>query len=372
MCMCMCMCSRERRLESHHALISSRREVESSTGRVTECSWMKLRPRHALWLLPLLVLFAPACWTFRLPGPNFRGDLPPRDDSTDALQSQLRADVEALAKPGTQRRADHPDEIEPAARYLEQRLTGLGYDVRSEPVVLREGALSRNLISDRSGKSAELLIVGAHYDAARGAAGADDNASGCAALLALAAHFARLQPERTVRFILFTSEEPPFFWSPQMGSRVSADAAQKRGDRIAAMVSLESLGFFSTAEGSQRYPFPLSWLYPSTGDFIAFVGDTRSAALVKQLGGDFRRHARIPSEGAAIPGNITGVGFSDHSSYWRHGVPAVMVTDTALFRNPHYHTPSDTPETLDYARFAEVVRALGPALEGLASPAGPP
>jgi Zn-dependent M28 family amino/carboxypeptidase len=331
---------------------------------------MRLRPRHVLWLPVLLAPFAPlACWTFRLPGPPYRGELPATDELTASLQLELRADVEALAPAGSQRRADHLDEIERAARYLESRLSSLGYTIHSEPVPLRLGALSRNLEVERPGRSPskEILIVGAHYDAAAGAAGADDNASGCAALLALAARFARIQPERTVRFILFTSEEPPFFWTPQMGSRVSADAARARGDRITGMVSLESLGYFRNAEGSQHYPFPLDLFYPSTGDFVAFVGETRSAPLVKQLGGAFRRHARIGSEGAAVPGNIAGVGFSDHSSYWRIGVPAVMVTDTALFRNPHYHTPGDTPDTLDYARLAEVVRALGLALEELAS-----
>jgi hypothetical protein len=169
-----------------------------------------------------------------------------------------------------------------------------------------------------------------------------------------------------VRFVAFVNEEPPFFQGPLMGSVVNARRARSRGDRIAGMVSLEMLGCFSDVERSQRYPFPLSLAYPTTGNFIAFVSDRRSREWLHLAIGAFRSSARIASEGAALPATTTGVGWSDHWAFWQAGYPALMVTDTSLFRYPEYHSPRDSPERLDFERMARVVEGLDALLEEVA------
>jgi Zn-dependent M28 family amino/carboxypeptidase len=212
----------------------------------------------------------------------------------------------------------------------------------------------------------EIIVVGAHYDAFQGTPGADDNASGVAAALALARAGAGKARARTVRFVFFVNEEPPTFQTAQMGSWVYAKACRARGDNIVAMLSLETIGYYSTAGRSQQYPRPMGLLYPSTGDFVAFVGNVSSRSLVRRCVGLFRERAQFPSEGAALPEGIPGVGWSDHWAFWQEGYPAIMVTDTAPFRNPGYHNAADRPETLDYDRMSRVVEGLERVIEELA------
>jgi Zn-dependent M28 family amino/carboxypeptidase len=166
------------------------------------------------------------------------------------------------------------------------------------------------------------------------------------------------RPARTWRFVLFVNEEPPFYKTGQMGSRVHASRARARGERIVAMYSLETIGWYSDAPGSQKYPFPFSWFYPDRGDFLAFVGNLPSRGLLHATIAAFRTHAQFPSDGLAAPAFIPGVDWSDHGSFWEAGYPALMVTDTAPYRYPHYHTAQDTPDKVDYERLAHVVRGL--------------
>ena len=187
-----------------------------------------------------------------------------------------------------------------------------------------------------------------------------------AALLALARRLARMTPSRTIRFAAFASEEPPHFQTGKMGSLVYARSCRDRGDMIVAMLSLETMGFYSDEKRSQWYPPPFGLAYPSTGNFIAFVGNLNSRALLRSLVASFRAHASFPSEGGALPGWIPGVGWSDHWSFWKQGYPAVMVTDTAPFRYPQYHTIRDTPERIDYERLARVVEGLRKVVQELA------
>jgi hypothetical protein len=151
-----------------------------------------------------------------------------------------------------------------------------------------------------------------------------------------------------------------------MGSLVYAKQCRASGDGIRGAVVLESIGYFSDAPGSQPYPPPLNLFYPDKGNFVAFVGNLGSRALVHRSIASFRSRATVPSEGAAAPGFIPGVDWSDHWSFWQAGYKAVMVTCTATYRNPHYHKPTDTPDTLDYDRFARTVDGLGHVVEDLA------
>jgi Zn-dependent M28 family amino/carboxypeptidase len=199
-----------------------------------------------------------------------------------------------------------------------------------------------------------------------GAPGADDNASGVAVMLALARAFEQKPQRRTVRFVAFVNEEPPHFWNESMGSLHYAKACKERGDVITAMLSLESLGYYRDEAGSQKYPPIVSWFFPDRANFVAFVGDLGSRSLVRDAIGAFRASAQFPSEGAAMPAFVTGVGWSDQWSFWQVGYPGVMVTDTAPFRNANYHTANDKPDTLDYARLASVTTGLVAVVEKLA------
>ena len=189
-----------------------------------------------------------------------------------------------------------------------------------------------------------------------------------AATLALARAFAGRHGERTLRLVFFVNEEPPHFQTASMGSWVHARRCRQRGEKVVAMLSLETIGYFSDEAGSQRYPAPFSLFYPSTGDFIAFVGNYASRRLVREVVGSFRRRARFPSEGGALPGFIPGIGWSDHWAFWQEGYPALMVTDTAPFRYPYYHSVYDTPDRLDYDRMARVVSGLEGVVEDLLNP----
>jgi Zn-dependent M28 family amino/carboxypeptidase len=157
----------------------------------------------------------------------------------------------------------------------------------------------------------------------------------------------------------------PYFLGPEMGSFVSAKRSRERGEDIRAMFSLEMLGYYRDAPGIQQYPAPLGLFYPDRADFIAFVGDLGARALVTRSISSFRKNARFPSEGVAAPAAIPGVSWSDHWSFRKHGYPAIMVTDTAFYRYPHYHLPSDTPEQLDYERMARVTLGLAAMLRDL-------
>ncbi len=160
---------------------------------------------------------------------------------------------------------------------------------------------------------------------------------------------------------------PPFFQTDLMGSRVYARRCRRRGEAIVAMLSLETIGYYSDAPGSQYYPPPVGLISPSTGDFIGLIGNVALRKLVRAAVGSFRRHARFPSEGAALPGFIAGVGCSDHWAFWQEGYPAVMVTDTAPFRYPYYHTRHDTQDKLGFDRMARVVNGLRGVVTDLAS-----
>lgn len=292
-------------------------------------------------------------------------------EETRALAEVLRADVSHLALVVGERNANQRAALDDAEQFLVERVRSMGYQVVREPFVAG-GQTFHNLVFERTGAEhpEHIFEVGAHYDSAEGTPGANDNGSGVAALLAIADAFSARSVRHTLRFALYAIEEPPFFNTDDMGSRHHAKASVARGDKVFGMISLETMGHYSDVPGSQNYPAPLGLLYPSEGNFIGFVGDTTSEDLVRRLATAFRAHAEVPSEGASLPGSMPGVYWSDHASWWSVGVPAVMVTDTAPFRYPHYHEPTDTPEHIDYHRLSLVVVGLTRALDAIVR-AGP-
>lgn len=325
--------------------------------------WKRL---FACFLAPLGALLL-GLWFLcaSMPGTPWSGALPALTGDQRLLAVELRAMVDELCV-GGERNLEHREALERAIALVKARLAASGRPVRVESFPSGDSE-AHNLVLDLPGRTRDLIVVGAHYDTARGAPGANDNGSGVAALCALAQRFTARKTECSLRFVAFANEEPPRFRTDLMGSRVHAHRASERGETIVAMLALETLGCYSDVEGSQHYPIRLlSLAYPSRGDFVAFVGDLGSRALVRDCVRAFRDDARFPSEGAALPAWVPGVDWSDHASFAAHGVPAVMVTDTAVFRDPHYHRATDTPEKLDYERLARVVEGLEHVLARLA------
>jgi len=273
--------------------------------------------------------------------------------------------VQMLAGKIGERNMLHYAQLNAAADFIEDSFSRAGLHPRRDSYDVR-GQGCHNIEAEIPGTRPDIVLIGAHYDSVLGSPGANDNGSGVAALLALARRFAGKPAQQTLRFVAFVNEEPPYFLSGQMGSFVYAGRCKARGDRISAMISLETIGYFSDAPQSQTYPAPgLGVFYPTVGNFIGFVGNVHSRALLRRSIALFRKHAKIPSEGAALPSFVPGVSWSDQWAFWQHGYPGIMITDTAPFRYPHYHSATDTPDKLDYDRFALVVSGMQKVIQEL-------
>ncbi len=331
---------------------------------------MKQIVRHLArnkYLSSTILLLGGLVYITHMPGETYSGPLAPLTAEETGIGDRLSGHVQVLAGSIGERNLWHYSALQAAADYIEDTLVQLGYRPTDEPFESR-GKSVRNIIAEKPGNSIaeEIVLVGAHYDSVIGSPGANDNGSGVAALLELARLLADREFPRTVRFVAFVNEEPPFYYSPEMGSLVNARAARDRGDRIQAMLALETIGHYSDRPGSQRYPFPLNLFYPDTANFIGFVGNLDSRELVRSAALSFRKHSSFPAESAAVPGWITGVGWSDHWSFWQAGYRAITVTDTAFYRYAHYHTARDTPDKVDYERTARVVAGLASVIADLA------
>jgi Peptidase family M28 len=250
----------------------------------------------------------------RMPGRSFQGPLPPLTIEQQALEQELRTSVQMLAGRIGERNLFHYQELGATADYIHATLAGFGYDVRHHRYDVA-GRASENLEVEVRGsqRPEEILLIGAHYDSVQGSPGANDNATGVAAILALARAFSGKQAGRTLRFVAFTNEEPPFFQTVNMGSLVYAERSRSRQEQITLMVSLETLGYYSDVPGSQSYPFPFGLFYPSTANFIAFVSNTDNGAWVRRLvdhsGSTRVSHPKGARSGAAFPawpGRIIG------------------------------------------------------------------
>jgi Zn-dependent M28 family amino/carboxypeptidase len=296
-----------------------------------------------------------------LPGTPHRGALPALTADEAALAARLKGHIEIIA--AREHNIDSYEALENAARYIEASLHGLGYEVGRQIFTVR-GKPVRNIdaiIEPAPGiTEPDVLVIGAHYDSAQGTPGANDNASGVAAILELAGLLADLKgtTKKRIRLVLFVNEEPPYFKTADMGSLRYADVLAARGERVVAMYCLETIGFYSDAPGSQQYPAPFGMLFPDRADFVAFVGLLGSRPLVRETVRSFRAHTAFPSIGGVAPGFIPGIDWSDHWSFAQHGFQAVMITDTALYRYPHYHQPSDTPDKVDVERLARVTKGI--------------
>ncbi|WP_141735573.1 M28 family peptidase [Oligoflexus tunisiensis] len=284
-----------------------------------------------------------------------------------ALENSLRHDITHIAGTIGERNLDRYEALKAAENYIVQRFEAAGQRVARQ-VLLVNGKEVANLEVEWKGQTEPdaIIVIGAHYDSVRGCPGANDNGSGVAALLAAAEAFATRTPRKTLRLVAFVNEEPPYFQGEAMGSLVYARRAKAQGERIEAMLSLETMGYFSDRKDSQKYPFPLNLVYPDKGNFIGLVANRSSSKLLNQVAKAFEEARTIPFEKGAFMESLPGVGWSDHWAFWQAGYPALMITDTAPFRYPYYHTQEDTPEKVDYPRLGQVTRALFKAIERLA------
>lgn len=272
---------------------------------------------------------------------------------------RLRADVEMLASTIGERHIWRAYSLQPAADHIRGALAAAGYEPHTYSYDVHRIRVD-NIEAVREGSSLEdeIVVVGAHYDSVEGCPGANDNATGVAAVLELARRLAGVATQRTVRFVAFANEEPPFFQTAQMGSLVYANAARARNERIVAMLSLETLGYYSDERGSQTYPAELEGRFPDVGNYIGMVSNLESADLLVRVHRAFTSGTAFPVEATPAPAGLPGVGWSDQWSFWQAGYPGVMITDTAPFRYPWYHTAQDTPDKIDFPRFAAVVDGI--------------
>lgn len=288
-------------------------------------------------------------------------------------QEDLEKYVKVLAGDIGERHLGEYKKLRATAFWIESSLgpSNMGYLVNRENYEV-DGQTVWNVIADLRGteRADELVVVSAHYDTVPGSPGANDNGSGVAALLSLANSFSGTTPARTIRFVAFVNEEPPHFHTDTMGSLVHAKNLARRGAQVTAMISLEAIGYFTDAPGSQKQPEGVpTGLFPETGNFIALVGKPESRSLLDQVAKAYQQTGPgVPAMVAALPESVEGAGWSDHWSFWQAGYPAIMVTDTAPYRYPHYHRPTDTADRIDYARFTEVVKGLRAAVDALANP----
>jgi hypothetical protein len=329
---------------------------------------MRMTSILLLGFLAVAALVGFAGWyTLGVPGRSHTGPLPPLTDDERDLAARLQRHVVAVAS--VPHNLKHYAALEAAARHIERTLEGYGYPITRQTFSV-QGQEVRNIEVQRESRSGAgpTLVLGAHYDSYHDAPGANDNGTGVAAVLELARLMKDWQPEQTrLRLVLFVNEEPPYYRTSDMGSWRYAKLMSERGEKVQGMISLETLGAFSDAPGSQKYPQPFALLMPSTANFIAFVGLPGSHAFLHAVMGSFRKHTAFPSIGGLAPDSLVpGVGWSDHWAFREFGFPAIMITDTALFRYAHYHQRTDTPDKVDYGRLARVTKGMERVVRELA------
>jgi Zn-dependent M28 family amino/carboxypeptidase len=291
--------------------------------------------------------------------------------NTTEISSRARKVVEVLARNFPSRNGLYAGNLSRAAEFIENEFLSLGMEVESQAYGTYSTRV-KNLIVEKRGRNIEKpwIIIGAHYDTVIDTPGADDNASGVAGLLELARLLRGYPNERTIQFVAFTLEEPPYFYTAKMGSRMYAKRLKVDGIRVHLMISLEMIGYGGD-HLKQSYPFPLMRTlgrYPRTGNFIGIVGNVRTRRRVVAVKQAMRQACAIGVESLSAPGFIPPLSLSDHSSFWKYGYPALMITDTAFLRNPNYHNQGDTDDTLNYDFLAEVVKGVYHAVIALDQP----
>jgi hypothetical protein len=313
------------------------------------------RPKTMLYVLAAAVLLIVALCVY-MTQPLIGGANIPPPISVDT--TRLETHVRALSQSFVPRDESHPENLDRCAAYIRREFERANARVSEQPFTI-DGKTYRNVIANFGPETKERVVVGAHYDTAGPLPGADDNASGVAGLLELARMLGNRELPLRVELVAYTLEEPPFFRSEQMGSAMHAQALKREGAVVRAMFSLEMIGYFSDARDSQRFPNSVfSLFYPTEGNFILVVGKMDDGMLVRRIKKAMTWATSLPVYSINAPRLVPGVDLSDHLSYWQAGYPAVMITDTAFYRNANYHMPDDTAEKLDYRRMSQAVEGV--------------
>jgi Zn-dependent M28 family amino/carboxypeptidase len=324
---------------------------------------MALRRRMLLYVLLLLIvpLVALGVWTTQ----PVRGRGSASKSHVDP--SRLREHVRRFSQEFSPRSCDHATNLTRCVAYLREALAAAGGTVEVQPYRVHR-VTYENVVARFGPADGPRIVVGAHYDGCGLTPGADDNASGVAGLIELAGLLGQHTnwPVR-IELAAYCTEEPPYFGTHWMGSYQHAERLAREHAEVRAMLCLEMIGCFSDRRGSQLYPLGALYLfYPRKGNFIALIGNPAQRPLLARVKARMKAATDLPVRSASVPRALPGVDFSDHRSYWAFGFPAVMVTDTSLYRNSHYHENTDTWDTLDYDRMAKVVVGVYEAVALLA------
>ncbi len=316
----------------------------------------------------LALIAAYAIYGLWVPGRSATEPLPPLTSEERDLAARLKTHIVAVAS--EPHNVQHPTAIEKSAKEIEKAFRDLGFNPQSQRFETA-GVPVRNIwvtIEPATpGSAARGLVVGAHYDSAGQSPGANDNGSGTASVIELARLLKDYKPRHTrIYLVAFVNEEAPYWGGPDQGAARFADLLLERGETIDGMLSLETLGWFSDVPGSQKYPAPFNLIYPNTGNFVAFVGMPGSRHFLHKVLAPFRRVTAVPTIGGIAPSFIDGIAWSDHKAFSDRGIPALMLTDTAPFRYPHYHRATDTPDKVDVETLARITLSLAATLRELA------
>lgn len=313
----------------------------------------------------LLGLIGQIFFAMWMPGKSYSGSFTGTPTESE-IEADLRTHIHNLCKVIGQRNSQTA--LQASVDYIKTNLAKLGYEVREQEFEVDQQKF-RNLEAELKGNSpdAETLLVGAHYDSVTGSPGADDNGSGVATVLELAKLCKDKQHKNNIRFVLFACEEPPYFSSENMGSCHYAKLCKKEGKKIQGILVMETLGYYTDKPDSQTYPLGFAPGYPTIGNFIGFVGNQSSRPLIEKCVKTFREQCDFPSEGISAPDWINGIDWSDQYWFWKNSIPGLMITDTAPYRYPHYHSLQDTEDKLNYPSFAKVVSGLLKVVDGVAN-----
>lgn len=311
----------------------------------------------SLLLLILIVLSAAA---YFVKNPVFQVKKAPKENCYPPSETLLQEHVKTLTGISPPRSVKYPEGLEKASEYIYNTFKSFGMDPKEQKFMV-DNREYKNIVTLYGAPDKPRVVIGAHYDVYDDQPGADDNASGVAGLLEIGRMLDSIKPDLpyAIELVAYTNEEPPFFRTPYMGSAVHARSLKEEGVEVKCMISLEMIGYFSDKKGSQEFPIAaLKALYPATGNFIAVVGKMENQSLVRKFKKAMNKCGSISVESINAPATIPGIDFSDHQNYWAAGFPALMITDTSFYRNPHYHKKTDTFETLDFSRMAGVVEAV--------------
>jgi hypothetical protein len=299
----------------------------------------------------LIVFFLLAVW-FVVGQPSWSKNNPV-NLSVDV--EKLKSHVKFLSIDSFPRNENNLVQLEKVASYIEESFRSSGLVVERQELRVRSKNYY-NIIGHLNAGKGHKMIVGAHYDSCWSTPGADDNASGVAGLLELATLLVKAELPYEIEFVAYTLEEPPYFGSPAMGSAVHAKRLDEKKEKIDGVLVFEMIGYFSDINFSQKYPMPMLYLYyPFKGNFITVVGATNQMGFTKEVKIGMQGSTDLPVYSINAPTYLPGVDFSDHASYWRYDYQAVMITDTAFYRNEAYHKKEDTMDRLDFERMAKVV-----------------